>query len=205
MVCIGDVGVMNTYYEIKEKIANCSVFVIFLSLMGVVPIWIVSIIALGIRAIIVKYKTKFILYICSFVTIMIAIIFTIGIVQSHPKKVSSTILKKWEEIVYAASGPQHLIKITCEDAEAGSLIANLMSSQYNMLNVGDIVTLGYHSESILGMWHHQLVPNSINSRKVLSGGGKGFHGGILDIGPLFILVCGIYILYLVNISRYYLI
>ena len=197
---------MITYYKIKEKIAFCSGLVIVLSLLNVVSIGFVMAFGIGIAAIINNCKTKFILYICSFVTVMMAIIFTIGIVHSKPKKVSSTILKKWEKIVYAASGLQHLIKITGEDAKAGSLIANLTPSQYNMFNVGDIVTLGYHSESILGMWHLKLVPDSINSRKVISGGGKGFHGNILDVGgSLFILGCGIYILHLVNISRYYLV
>jgi hypothetical protein len=154
--------------------------------LTVLSLLIVAPVAGGLWAVVERFPRKNVLYACSGVVLLLAVVGTVGIVSSNSRTVSSEVLKKWTEQRFASIGASthmrelHLVKVACEDSERGYLMADLGSQSYNRLHVGEQVELSYHAESILGVWGRQLVVASIDSQVVSSGGGRGFHGGSID-------------------------
>ena len=168
-------------------------------------IWVVGprellsfLIAVPVVAILWLFRSKFVLYAASGMVLLLAVVFTIGVVSSSPRMVSSVVLEKWTEqrcVSYAGGGMAtiHLVKVVCEDSKNGYLIVNLWGSSYATLHVGEQVELSYSTESILGIWDHRIVVNSMGSIVVLSCGSRGFHGGYVDtFMALLTLGLGIY-------------
>ena len=179
-----------TKISVEQKAASFTIlsfywiFVVYLNSWDVLPLLMALLIVSGVGVILWHFRNKPMLYAGSSVLLLITLATTFGVVRSSPKTVASVVLDKWTES--GGTGPaggmtRHLVKVSCEDAQEGYLVANLWVSNYEALRIGEQVELIYHTESVPGVWGSRLVTDSINKRKVLSGGGRGFHGGYVDI------------------------
>ena len=168
----------------------------------VVSLLIAVAVAAGFCAVLWRFRRKNVLYAGSGLVLVLAVVGTVGVVSSNSRTVSSEVLEKWTEKRFASIGAStqmrelHLVKVACEDAQRGYLIADPGSLSYNRLHVGEQVELSYHAESILGVWGRRLVVASIDSQVVSSGGGRGFYGGSIDkLLALVTLVVGVFPLF----------
>ena len=149
----------------------------------VLSLLIAEAVAAGFWAVVWRFRRKNVLYAASGVVLLLALVGTVGVVSSNSRTVSSEVVEKWTEQRFVSIGASasmrdlRLVKVACDDSERGYLIADLRSSSYNTLQVGEQIELSYHAESMLGVWDRQLVVTSIDSQVVSSGGGRGFHGG----------------------------
>ena len=171
------------------KVENVSVFVaiavywLFFLMLGW-SFFIVMPVAVGVGIVLWRFRSKRLLYASYGIVFLLACVFTVGVISSRPKTISSVVLKKWQQKRIAPESgvtiTKHMVKVACENSKKGYLVARFWQSHYSALRVGEQVKLRYHTESILGVCNHRLVVDSINSRMVLSGGGRGFRGGLVD-------------------------
>jgi len=114
----------------------------------------------------------------SLALLLFVLVCTAG-VTSSPKTVPSMKTGQWS---HGGSLPwnRYGVAVTCDESKDGRLPAYLHRGDFFALVGQDNVELTYRSESVLGLWDIGLAVDSINSKTVLSGGSRGFHGGVVD-------------------------
>ncbi|MFC2067797.1 hypothetical protein ACFLTP_02115 [Chloroflexota bacterium] len=106
---------------------------------------------IGVGIVMSRFHGKGVIFAIAGAVCVLTLIFTVGIVASDLKTVSSKVLDKGSETHFEGWLVFPVVWVVRKDAEIGEVPINIFKPDWDALSVGDVIKLSYHSEFFSGV------------------------------------------------------